>query len=79
MFSPCNYEVKRFYEKVSAISYSNTVGFRGGYDREDIFELTDPAAVYEFDYTLGFSLKDGYKKDNEEAVANLVKPDTAAG
>lgn len=55
------------------ISYSNTVGFRGGYDREDIFELTDPAAVYEFDYTLGFSLKDGYKKDNEEDVANLVK------
>lgn len=55
------------------ISYSNTVGFRGGYDREHIFELTDPAAVYEFDYTLGFSLKDGYKKDNEEAVANLVK------
>lgn len=55
------------------ISYSNTVGFRGGYDREYIFQLTDPAAVYEFDYTLGFSLKDGYKKDNEEDVANLVK------
>lgn len=55
------------------ISYSNTVGFRGGYDRDDIFQLTDPAAVYEFDYTLGFSLKDGYKKDNEEDVANLVK------
>lgn len=55
------------------ISYSNTVGFRGGYDREDIFQLTDPAAVYEFDYTLGFSVKDGYKKDNEADVANLVK------
>ncbi len=55
------------------ISYSNTVGFRGGYDREDIFQLTDPAAVYEFDYTLGFSVKDGYKKDNEVDVANLVK------
>ena len=55
------------------ISYSNTVGFRGGYDREDIFQLTNPAAVYEFDYTLGFSLKDGYKKDNEKDVANLVK------
>lgn len=55
------------------ISYSNTVGFRGGYDREDIFQLTDPAAVYEFDYTLGFSVKDGYKKDNEADVANFVK------
>lgn len=55
------------------ISYSNTVGFRGGYDREDIFQLTDPAAVYEFDYTLGFSVKDGYKKDNEVDVANFVK------
>lgn len=55
------------------ISYSNTVGFRGGYDREYIFQLTDPAAVYEFDYTLGFSVKDGYKKDNEADVANLVK------
>lgn len=55
------------------ISYSNTVGFRGGYDREDIFQLTDPAAVYEFDYTLGFSVKDGYKKDNEADVAKLVK------
>ncbi len=55
------------------ISYSNTVGFRGGYDREDIFQLTNPAAVYEFDYTLGFSVKDGYKKDNEVDVAKLVK------
>lgn len=55
------------------ISYSNTVGFRGGYDREDIFQLTDPAAVYEFDYTLGFSVKDGYKKDNEADVAKFVK------
>ncbi len=55
------------------ISYNNTVGFRGGYDREDIFQLTDPAAEYEFDYTLGFEMKDGYKTENASDVANLVK------
>lgn len=54
------------------ISYSKTIGFRGGIEPGDLFALTSTPSSYEFNYGLKLSMKSGYKDDNLGDVNNAL-------
>lgn len=62
------------------ISYSKTIGFRGGIEPGDLFALTTNPSHYEFNYGLKLKMKSGYKEDNlNEVNSELAKIKTSGG
>lgn len=61
------------------ISYSKTIGFRGGILPEDLFALTTTPSSYEFNYGLKLSMKSGYKEDNLGDVNNILSAIKTSG
>lgn len=61
------------------ISYSKTIGFRGGIKPDNLFALTNNPSSYEFNYGLKLSMKSGYKDDNLGDVNNALSSIKTSG
>lgn len=61
------------------ISYSKTIGFRGGIKPGELFALTTNPSSYEFNYGLKLSMKSGYKDDNLGDVNNALSSIKTSG